>query len=77
MQYNFSKLQNLAATGLISMSLALSACNGGGSGTTGTDSTSTDSTTGGSDANTLLGAGSTFFNPLFSKLFSVITTKQV
>jgi phosphate transport system substrate-binding protein len=72
MQYNFLKLQNLAVTGLISITLALGACNGGGNSTDNADSTGTDTSAGGSsDANTMLGAGSTFIYPLFSKLFSV------
>ena len=54
---------------LIAAASALPGCNGGGSGKEGTsDSTSTASTNG--DDKTLLGAGSTFVYPLFSKEFS-------
>ena len=52
---------------LIVLSTLLLSCNG--SSTNGTSSSSSDSTKSSGD-NTLLGAGSTFINPLFSKLFS-------
>src|SRR6187551_1471563 len=68
MKYNFSKLQSLFFTTLILASLV--ACNSGGSAGN-TDSTGTESTDGSGDANAMLGAGSTFIYPLFSKLFSV------
>jgi len=45
-------------------------CGGGNSAKYGGDSTATTSSAGASDANTLLGAGSTFVYPLFSKLFA-------
>jgi phosphate transport system substrate-binding protein len=47
-------------------SLSLVSCGGGGGSTSGADSTKTAS----SDDNTILGAGSSFDNPLFSKQFS-------
>ncbi|HEV7620366.1 MAG TPA: phosphate ABC transporter substrate-binding protein PstS [Flavisolibacter sp.] len=50
----------------VAATILLLSCNGGGSSNS---STSRDSTSG-SDDNTLLGAGSTFVYPLFSKLFS-------
>src|SRR3982074_491756 len=50
----------------VAATILLLSCNGGG---TSNSSTSRDSTSG-SDDNTLLGAGSTFVYPLFSKLFS-------
>jgi phosphate transport system substrate-binding protein len=68
MKYNFSKLQSLFLSTLIMAGLV--ACNSGGSAGN-TDSTGTDSTGATGDANTMLGAGSTFIYPLFSKLFSV------
>ena len=68
MKYNFSKLQSLFLSTLIMASLV--ACNSGGSAGN-TDSTGTDSMGATGDANTMLGAGSTFIYPLFSKLFSV------
>lgn len=72
MKYNFLKLQNLAVTSLVFAMFAFTACNSGSSSNT-TDSTSTDSTasSGGNDNNTILGAGSTFIYPFFSKAFSV------
>lgn len=67
-----SKIKNalLSSFVLIAAASALPGCNGGGgSGKEGTsDSTSTTSSNG--DDNTLLGAGSTFVYPLFSKQFS-------
>ncbi len=70
MKYNFFKLQNLAVTGLVFAMLAFTACNSDNNSNT---SGSTDSTasSGGSDNNTILGAGSTFIYPFFSKVFSV------
>lgn len=57
--------------GLSFMAISLAACNGGGNNTNTTDSTGkiADNNNSG-DENTLLGAGSTFVYPLFSKLFS-------
>ncbi len=66
-----SKIKNalLSSIVLVAAAGALPGCNGGGSGKEGTsDSTSTASTNG--DDKTLLGAGSTFVYPLFSKQFS-------
>lgn len=70
MQYNFFKLQNLAV-GLICLSFAFASCNGGGNSTNTSDSTKSDSTANTADNNTILGAGSTFIYPFFSKAFSV------
>jgi len=70
MQYNFLKLQS-AAVGLICLSFAFASCNGGGNAANSSDSTKTDSTSATSDNNTILGAGSTFIYPFFSKAFSV------
>ena len=69
MKHNFFKLQSVTFASLMFAILTLTACNGGNSSNT-TDSTKTDAA-GSSDNNTLLGAGSTFVYPLFSKLFSV------
>jgi len=71
MKYNFFKLQNFLFSSLLLAVLSLVACNGGGNTGNNTDSTGNDSTSGGRDVNTMLGAGSTFIYPLFSKLFSV------
>ncbi|MBS1604832.1 MAG: extracellular solute-binding protein, partial [Bacteroidetes bacterium] len=49
------------------VSTVLVSCGGGGGSTTGADSTASG---GSSDDNTLIGAGSSFDNPLFSKQFS-------
>ncbi len=72
MKYNFFKLQNLAVTSLMFAMFAFTACNSGSSSNK-TDSTSTDSTAsaGKNDNSTILGAGSTFIYPFFSKAFSV------
>jgi len=70
MKYNFLKLRHLFISTLLLAGLA--ACNSGGGSTRGTDSTGADTSAGGgSDANTLLGAGGTFVYPFFSKAFSV------
>ncbi len=66
-----SKIKNalLSSFVLVAAISALPGCNGGGSGKEGgSDSTSTSSANG--DDKTLLGAGSTFVYPLFSKQFS-------
>ncbi|HWJ28944.1 MAG TPA: phosphate ABC transporter substrate-binding protein PstS [Flavisolibacter sp.] len=60
---HFSFNKNLFA-GLSFMAVALVACNNGGNNPSG------ESTTKGGDENALLGAGSTFVNPLFSKQFA-------
>ena len=71
MKYNFLKLQNLAVTSLIFAMVAVTACNSGSNSNT-SDSTNTNTTDGGTaDNNTILGAGSTFIYPFFSKAFSV------
>jgi phosphate transport system substrate-binding protein len=72
MKYNFLKLQHVVVTGLIFAMFTFTACNSGSSSNT-TDSTGTDSTAsaGSNNNNTILGAGSTFIYPFFSKAFSV------
>ena len=64
MKLNFFKIKGLFAAGALFASVSLVSCGGGGS-TTGADSTAT----GGSD-DALIGAGSSFDYPLFSKQFS-------
>src|SRR5437588_7074655 len=65
---SFSIKTSLVAGDLFAViSLSLVSCGGGGS-TSGTDSTGTAKTN--DDDNTLIGAGSSFDNPLFSKIFS-------
>ncbi|HXS37238.1 MAG TPA: phosphate ABC transporter substrate-binding protein PstS [Flavipsychrobacter sp.] len=62
-------LKSLTLAGLalaITGSMTLYSCNGGGN-AKGSDSTASS---GNSDDNTILGAGSSFDNPLFSKMFS-------
>ena len=72
MKYNFFKLQHLAVTGLICISFVFASCNGGGNSVKGSDSTNSDTAAGdNADNNTILGAGSTFIYPFFSKAFSV------
>ncbi len=67
MKHNILKIQNLFIAGLLVIMFGMSACNGGGNSTSGgIDSTSTGS----SSDKEILGAGSTFDNPLFSKMFS-------
>jgi phosphate transport system substrate-binding protein len=76
---NFQPLKsvNLFMAGMALLSVSLfSACNGGGSKSAADSSSTTTATTGGSsDDNTLLGAGSTFVYPLFSKLFDAYKTQ--
>jgi phosphate transport system substrate-binding protein len=67
MKRNFFKSQHLLLASALMFALSFTSCNGGGASTSGTDSTASS---GNSDDNTLLGGGSTFDNPLFSKLFS-------
>ena len=55
--------------GLVMACLWMFGC-GGNNSKSGSDSSATSSSASASDANTLLGAGSTFVYPLFSKLFS-------
>jgi phosphate transport system substrate-binding protein len=67
MKLFFFKTGGLATMAAISIMLSLSSCGGGNSGSaSGADSAAT----GNSDANTLIGAGSSFDNPLFSKMFA-------
>jgi len=64
-------LKSLAFAGIavaIAGMMTISSCNGGGGNTAKTDSTANKG--GGSDDNTILGAGATFPNPLYSKMFS-------
>ncbi|MEP6467151.1 MAG: phosphate ABC transporter substrate-binding protein PstS [Parafilimonas sp.] len=70
MKYN-SKLQNLVFAGLLFAGFGLASCNGGNNSMNGADSTKSDASSGNSDDNTILGAGSTFIYPFFSKAFSV------
>ena len=61
-------LKSIAFTGLalaISAGMMLTSCNGSGSGSKADSSASTSG-----EDNTIMGAGSTFDNPLFSKMFS-------
>jgi phosphate transport system substrate-binding protein len=67
MTMNFNNLKNLIVAVVLLINLCLISCgNGGNSSGAGSDSTASA----GSEDNTLLGAGSTFDNPLFSKMFS-------
>src|SRR5665213_301206 len=69
MKRYFSAFYKATLAGLLATSV-LAGC-GGSNGKTGKDSTGTAPSSGAnSDSNTLLGAGSTFVYPLFSKLFS-------
>lgn len=69
MQYKFLKLKNIAATSLLFAMFAFTACNSDSNSNTTTDSAKTNASN--SNDNTLLGAGSTFVYPFFSKAFSV------
>jgi len=64
---NFLKLKSTLAMGALLAAISMSSCNGGN---TAADNKADSSATGNSDANTLIGAGSSFDNPLFSKMFS-------
>lgn len=67
MKHNILKLQNLFIAGLLFIMFGMAACNNSGNNASG----SSDSTSmGSSSAKELLGAGSSFDNPLFSKMFS-------
>ncbi|HTI11787.1 MAG TPA: phosphate ABC transporter substrate-binding protein PstS [Puia sp.] len=68
MKLNSFKLKTSLAAGALFaiLSVSMVSCGGGGS-TSGSDSTATK---GNDDDNTLIGAGSSFDNPLFSKMFS-------
>ena len=63
----FLNLKSTLAAGVLIAMVSLSSCNGGN---TAADNKSDSAATGNSNANTLIGAGSTFDYPLFSKLFS-------
>ncbi|MEO6981404.1 MAG: hypothetical protein ABI113_23620, partial [Mucilaginibacter sp.] len=63
------KISKLSLLGLAIAATALFSC-GGNNTKTGGDSTSKPATASAPDASTLLGAGSTFVYPLFSKLFA-------
>ena len=63
------KISKLSLLGLAVAASALFSC-GGNNTKTGGDSTAKPATASTTDANTLLGAGSTFVYPLFSKLFA-------
>jgi phosphate transport system substrate-binding protein len=65
MTRNFLNLKNLFFASLSIIALSFASCGGSGSGG-GSDSTSTSS----SSDEALIGAGSSFDNPLFSKMFS-------
>ena len=65
--HSFQIKRSLAAGAFFAIvSTILVSCGGGGGSTSGADSTASGS----SDDNTLIGAGSSFDNPLFSKQFS-------
>ena len=68
MKYKIFKLRNLFIAGSLFTALCISGCNSGSgnNATTNSDSTAKNS----SDDDALLGAGSTFVYPLFSKQFS-------
>src|ERR1700754_715674 len=67
MKKSFFSVKTLATSALFAMiSVSLVSCAGGGGSPSGSDSTAS----GNSDDNTLIGAGSSFDNPLFSKQFS-------
>jgi phosphate transport system substrate-binding protein len=64
---NFFNPKIYLASIILMSVLGLTSCGGGDTGSAKPDSTAS---AGGGDDNTLLGAGSTFDNPLFSKMFS-------
>src|SRR5277367_1843603 len=66
MKRNFFKSQHLLLASALMFVLSFASCNSGGASGGGSDSTSASSSSG--DA--LIGAGSSFDNPLFSKMFS-------
>lgn len=67
MKYNILKLQNLSIAGLLFIMLGIIACSNSGNNSSGN---SDSSSTGSSSNKEILGAGSSFDNPLFSKMFS-------
>ena len=67
MMQKFFNIKTLVSTSIFAViTAAMVSCGGGGGSTSGADSTASGS----SDDNTLIGAGSSFDNPLFSKQFS-------
>ena len=62
-------LTTALATGLLFIGMSITSCNGGGANSSAANADSSKATAS-SDDNTLLGAGSTFIYPLFSKQFS-------
>ncbi|WP_428330027.1 phosphate ABC transporter substrate-binding protein PstS [Mucilaginibacter sp.] len=75
MKFKFLNINHLAITAIMIATSALVSCGGSGSKSTGDSTSKTTPTTTGGDANTLLGAGSTFVYPLFSKLFAAYNTQ--
>ena len=67
MNLKFIKLSSIFITSMVCFALLLTSCGGGNS--------SENKTASSGDDNTLLGAGSTFVYPLFSKLFSEYNKK--
>src|ERR1700688_368391 len=68
MKANLLKIKSSLAAGLFFavLSVSMVSCGGGGGATAGSDSTAAS----GSSDDALIGAGSSFDNPLFSKMFS-------
>jgi len=68
MKYNILKLQGFIIAALVVTTFGMTACNSSGNNTSG----SSDSTSAGGSSSDkeILGAGSSFDNPLFSKMFS-------
>ncbi len=68
MMANLFKIKSLLAAGLFFavVGVSMESCGGGGGATSGADSTAAS----GSTDDALIGAGSSFDNPLFSKMFS-------
>ncbi|HEY2582294.1 MAG TPA: phosphate ABC transporter substrate-binding protein PstS [Mucilaginibacter sp.] len=69
MKRRFFSFHNLALACAVLLFSALVACNGADN-KSGKDSSGVSSPTSGTEANTLLGAGSSFVYPLFSKIFA-------
>lgn len=67
-------MKKLALAALVITTAIFAGCSGNGN-KSATDSTANSTASSGSDANTLLGAGSTFVYPLFSKLFAQYNTE--
>jgi phosphate transport system substrate-binding protein len=66
MKMKFMNLKSTFAIGALFAAMSLTSCGGGG----GTDAKSDSTASASSDDNALIGAGSSFDNPLFSKMFS-------